>query len=99
MLLSISGGYEIDVVPIILYCAGLAVWAHATVTHPPLRYAVMAGAVLLGLVFFHYGEVHFWHKQLVFWSTVVLVVFFMFKTSTSPTLPDDNDRGRPANPE
>lgn len=39
---------------------------------------LMAGSVLISLAFFHYGEVLFWHKQVVFWSTVVVIMYFMF---------------------
>ncbi len=81
VLLSISGGYEINIVPLIIYCAGLGIWAHAVILNPTFRYSVIGAAIVLGLAFFHYGEVLFWHKQLIFWGTVVLVVFFMFKTS------------------
>lgn len=82
VLLSLSGGYEINVVPFIMYAAGLAIWAHAVLEHPPTRYAVIAAAVALALAFVHYGEVLFWHKQVVFWITVLLVAFFMFKSTT-----------------
>ncbi|MEK6618578.1 MAG: hypothetical protein AABY90_07775, partial [Nitrospirota bacterium] len=80
VLLSISGGFEISVFPLILYFAGVAIWGHATIKHPTVRYAVITAAIALALAFFHYGEVLFWHKQAVFWATVALVVFFMFKT-------------------
>ncbi len=86
VLLSISGGFEINVVPLLLYFAGLAVWAHATIVHPTVRYTVMTAAIAFALAFFHYGEVLFWHKQVVFWATVVIVVFFMFK-SAPPSRP------------
>jgi Ca2+/Na+ antiporter len=41
----------------------------------------MIFGITMALAFFHYGEVHFWHKQVIFWSTVVLVMFFMFKSA------------------
>jgi cation transport ATPase len=81
VLLSISGGYEINVFPLILYFAGLTVWAHATIANQAVRYTVMIGAITAALAFFHYGEVLFWHKQVIFWATVAMVVFFMFKTA------------------
>ncbi len=80
ILTSISTGHVISIVPFILYCAGLAIWAHATITNQTVRYAVMGAAIVLGLAFLQFGEVLFWHKQVVFWGTVVLVVFFMFKS-------------------
>jgi hypothetical protein len=82
VLLSISGGFEIDVKPILLYFGGLAIWANATVENVTVRYLVMGGAIIAGLAFFHFGEVLFWHKQVIFWATVLLVMYFMFKTST-----------------
>ncbi len=82
ILLSISGGFEINVMPILLYFAGLAMWANATVENPTIRYSVMTFAIVGALGFFHYGEVLFWHKQVIFWSTVVMVMFFVFRTSS-----------------
>ena len=79
VFLSISGGFEINVVPLLIYFSGIAVWANAVVENPTIRYSLMAGSVLISLAFFHYGEVLFWHKQVVFWSTVAVVMYFMFK--------------------
>lgn len=87
VLLSISGGFEINVFPLILYFAGMTVWAHATIVNATVRYSVMILGITLGLAFFHYGEVHFWHKQVIFWATVVMVMFFMFKTATPKERP------------
>ncbi len=92
VLLSISGGYEINIVPLLIYCGGLFVWAHAAVINPTARYTVMATAVVLGLAHVHFGEVLFWHKQVVFWGTVILVVVFMFKSAPKPEEGPD-DRG------
>ncbi len=89
VLLSISGGFEINIFPIILYFAGMTVWAHATILNPAVRYSVMIFGITMALAFFHYGEVHFWHKQLIFWSTVAMVMFFMFKSAT----PDGKAKG------
>ena len=85
VFLSISGGFEINVVPLLIYFGGIAVWANAVVENPTIRYSLMAGAVLISLAFFHYGEVLFWHKQVVFWSTVGVVMYFMFKDTTPMT--------------
>lgn len=79
IFLSISSGFEIDVMPFLLYFGGLAVWANATIDNPTLRYSLTAIAIVAALAFFHYGEVLFWHKQLVFWATVAMVVYFMFR--------------------
>lgn len=79
VFLSISGGFEINVVPLLIYFSGIAVWSNAVVENPTVRYSLMAGSVLISLAFFHYGEVLFWHKQVVFWSTVAVVMYFMFK--------------------
>ena len=87
VLLSISGGFEINTFPIILYFAGMTVWAHATILNSAVRYSVMIFGITMALAFFHYGEVHFWHKQLIFWSTVAMVMFFMFKSATPKERP------------
>ena len=84
VFLSISGGFEINVVPFLIYFGGLAVWANAAIDNPVVRYGVMTAAIALALGFFHYGEVLFWHKQVVFWSTVAIVMYFMFNEPKSP---------------
>src|SRR5438270_4209410 len=70
VFLSISGGFEIDVIPFMIYFGGIAVWANSVVENTTIRYSLIGGAILLAAVFFHYGEVLFWHKQVLFWSTV-----------------------------
>lgn len=84
VFLSISGGFEINAVPLLIYFGGVAVWANAVIENPTWRYSVMIGAIVIGLGFFHYGEVLFWHKQVVFWSTVVIVMYFMFREPKQP---------------
>ena len=85
VLISISSGAEMaGVFQVVLYFGGLAIWAHASVRNATLRYAVMTVAIACGLAFIHYGEILFWHKQVIFWGTVVLVVFFMFVSTKSP---------------
>ena len=84
VFLSISGGFEINVVPLLIYFGGVAVWANAVVENMTLRYSLIGGALLLAAVFFHYGEVLFWHKQVVFWSTVVVVMYFIFNEPKKP---------------
>jgi len=84
VFLSISGGFEINAVPLVIYFGGLAVWANAVIENPTVRYSVMTGAIALALGFFHYGEVLFWHKQVVFWATVVVIMFFMFREPKKP---------------
>lgn len=59
VFLSISGGFEINIVPFLIYFGGLAVWANAAVETPAIRYGVMATAVALALGLFQYGEVLF----------------------------------------
>jgi len=84
VFLSISGGFEINAVPLLIYFGGVAVWANAVIENPTWRYSVMIGAIAIGLGFFHYGEVLFWHKQVVFWATVVIVMYFMFREPKQP---------------
>ncbi|HEY6262739.1 MAG TPA: hypothetical protein VIW47_14160 [Nitrospiraceae bacterium] len=85
IFLSISGGFEIDFIPFLIYFGGVAVWSNAVVENATLRYSIIAGALILAAVFFHYGEVLFWHKQVVFWGTVVVVMYFMFNEPKKPT--------------
>lgn len=81
IFLSISGGFEIDYKPMALYFCGLAIWAYSAIMNLTLRYLVVVVAITLGLAITHYGEVHFWHKQVVFWATIIMVAYFMFTTS------------------
>ena len=87
VFLSISGGFEIDYKPLVLYFTGLAIWAYSALANLALRYAVMTVAITLGLAIAQYGEVHFWHKQVIFWGTVIMVAYFMFTTAA----PDKRD--------
>ena len=87
VFLSISGGFEIDYKPLVLYFSGLAIWAYSAITNLTLRYIVITVAITLALAIAHYGEVHFWHKQVVFWGTVIMVSYFMFTTAA----PDKRD--------
>jgi hypothetical protein len=84
IFLSISGGFEIDYIPFLIYFGGVAVWANAVIENATLRYSIIGSALLLGAIFFHYGEVLFWHKQVVFWGTVVVVMYFMFNEPKKP---------------
>lgn len=84
VFLSISGGFEINVVPFLIYFGGLAIWANAAIETPALRYGTMAIAIGLALGLFQYGEVLFWHKQLLFWVTIVTVMYFMFVEPKKP---------------
>ncbi|MBH0176507.1 MAG: hypothetical protein HP491_01230, partial [Nitrospira sp.] len=51
---------------------------------PAIRYGVMTVAISLALALFQYGEVLFWHKQVVFWATVIVVMYFMFNEPKKP---------------
>jgi cation transport ATPase len=87
VFLSISGGFELaGVTPLLLYFAGVALWAQATIANLTVRYVIMGTAIVLALAIFHFVEVLFWHKQAVFWGTIVIVIVFMFRTAP-PTRP------------
>ncbi|MBI5674184.1 MAG: hypothetical protein HZC50_13325 [Nitrospirae bacterium] len=85
VFLSISGGFEINIVPFLIYFGGLAIWANAAIETPTFRYGVMALAITLALGLFQYGEVLFWHKQVLFWVTIIIVMYFMFVEPKKPT--------------
>ncbi len=85
IFLSISGGFELSgVVALLLYFGGLAIWANAAIEQPIVRWSVTIGAVALALGFLQFGEILFWHKQTVFWSTIVIVMYFMFREPKKP---------------
>jgi len=85
VFLSISGGFEINVVPFLIYFCGLTIWANAAIETPTIRYGVMGLAIALALGLFQYGEVLFWHKQVIFWATIIIVMYFMFVEPKKPT--------------
>ena len=85
VFLSISGGFEINIVPFLIYFGGLAIWANAAIEAPTFRYGVMTLAITLALGLFQYGEVLFWHKQVLFWVTIIIVMYFMFVEPKKPT--------------
>jgi cation transport ATPase len=86
VFLSISGGFEINVVPFLIYFCGLTIWANAAIETLTIRYSVMAIAIALALGLFQYGEVLFWHKQVLFWTTISIVMYFMFVEPKKPTV-------------
>lgn len=88
IFLSISGGFELSgVVALLLYFGGLAIWANAAIDNPPLRWGITIGALALSIGFLHFGEILFWHKQVVFWATVIIVMYFMFNEPKKPDRP------------
>lgn len=84
VFLSASTGAEISIFPMIIYFSGMAMWAYSSVENLTVRYTVMALSLLCALAFMHFGEVLFWHKYLIYWGTIGVVVFFMFKTPKKP---------------
>ena len=85
VFLSVSTGAEISIFPMIIYFAGIALWAYSSIEIIPVRYTVMLLSIICGLAFLHFGEVLFWHKYAIYWGTVALVVFFMFQTPKRPS--------------
>ncbi len=87
VFLSASTGAEISIFPIILYFSGLALWAYSSVKIPAVRYGVIAFSLLCILAFIQLGEVLFWHKNVIYWGTIALVVYFMFQNPKKPSKP------------
>jgi len=85
VFLAAQTGAEITVFPMFIYFGGMALWAHSSVENSTIRYLVITFALLCGLAFFHFGEVLFWHIYVIYWGTVLMVVYFMFKTQKSPS--------------
>jgi hypothetical protein len=87
VFLSVSTGAEITPFPMILYFAGLALWAHSSVKIPTVRYLIIAFSSVCALGFIQLGEVLFWHKYVIYWGTIAMVVFFMFQSPKKPPNP------------
>ncbi len=84
VFLSASTGAEISIFPMIIYFSGMALWAYSSVEIPAVRYTIIVLSLLCALAFMNFGEVLFWHKYLIYWGTIGVVVFFMFKTPKKP---------------
>jgi hypothetical protein len=84
VFLSVNTGAEISIFPMIIYFSGMALWAYSSVDTPTIRYAVIGLSLLCAMAFMHFGEVLFWHKYVIYWGTVGMVVFFMFQTPKKP---------------
>ena len=84
VFLSASTGAEITIFPMIIYFGGMAMWAYSSIENVSVKYAVIAGSIICALAFMHFGEVLFWHKYVIYWGTIALVVFFMFKSPKKP---------------
>ncbi len=87
VFLSVSTGAEISVFPMILYFAGIALWAHSSVKHATVRYLIIAFSAVCAIGFIQLGEVLFWHKYVIYWGTIAMVVFFMFQNPKKPSVP------------
>ena len=87
VFLSASTGAEITIFPMVLYFAGMALWAHSSVKIPTVRYLVIIFSTVCALGFIQLGEVLFWHKYVIYWGTIGMVVFFMFQTPKKPSVP------------
>ena len=85
VFLSVNTGAEISIFPMIIYFSGMALWAYSSVDTLAIRYTVIALSLLCAMAFMHFGEVLFWHKYMIYWGTVGMVVFFMFQTPKKPT--------------
>ncbi len=84
VFLSASTGAEISIFPMIIYFGGMAMWAYSSVDNVIVKYSIMGASAVCALAFMHFGEVLFWHKYLIYWGTIALVVFFMFKSPKKP---------------
>ena len=87
VFLSASTGAEITIFPMILYFSGLALWAYSSVKRQTVRYAVIGFSIVCILGFIQLGEVLFWHKYVIYWGTIALVVYFMFQNPMKPSKP------------
>lgn len=85
VFMSASTGAEINVFPMILYFTGMALWAYSSIEKLTTRYVVIVLSVICALAFFHFGEVLFWHKYVIYWGTIGMVVYFMFQTPKKPS--------------
>ena len=87
VFMSSSTGAEISIFPMILYFAGLALWAHSSVKIPTIRYLVIAFSLICVVGFYELGEVLPWHKTVIYWGTIAMVVYFMFQNPMKPSRP------------
>ena len=87
VFMSASTGAEISIFPMILYFAGLALWAYSSVQIVVVRYAVIAFSLFCIVAFINIGEVLFWHKYVIYWGTIAMVVYFMFQNPMKPSKP------------
>lgn len=79
VFLSASTGAEITIFPMLLYFSGMALWAHSSVKIPTVRYLIIVFSIMCAIGFIELGEVLFWHKYVIYWGTIAMVVFFMFQ--------------------
>ncbi len=84
VFLSVNTGAEISIFPMIIYFSGIALWAYSSVDTITVRYTVIGLSLLCAMAFMAFGEVLFWHKYLIYWGTVGMVIFFMFQTPKKP---------------
>ncbi len=84
VFLSVNTGAEISIFPMIIYFSGIALWAYSSIDTITVRYTVIGLALLCAMAFMAFGEVLFWHKYLIYWGTVGMVIFFIFQKPKKP---------------
>lgn len=85
VFLSLNTGAEITIFPIILYFSGLALWAHSSVKNVSVRYVVIGLSIVCIFLIHQLEEVLFWHKYVIYWGTIAMVVYFMFQNPKKPS--------------
>jgi hypothetical protein len=79
ILLSLTGGYELDLFSAYTFLLGVVLFVHATVTawH---KWIIIGLTVALGLFYVIRGEVDAWSQRAFFYGMLLIIVLFMFLT-------------------
>lgn len=77
VLLSLTGGYDLDLFSAYTLLLGVILFIHSSVDtwH---RWVVIGLTVALGLLFLIRGEVDIWSQRLMFYGMLIVVVVFIF---------------------
>lgn len=91
-LLSISGGYPLDLVAALTFLFGIVLFINAS-TQSWHKWIFIGMALSLGTIFMVRGEVDRLSQLALFWGTILVILFFIFVAKESKSNEDTTRKG------
>lgn len=91
-LLSISGGYPLDLFAALTFLFGIVLFINAN-TQSWRKWIFIGMALSLGAIFMIRGEVDRLSQLSLFWGTILVILFFIFVAKESKSNEDSTRKG------